>query len=540
MTRTLRFPTVSRELVGLTAQIAFTVFVVHLTVLALLPADPDTIALPAGRTIDAALIAMFGAPLICFWIVRPFVLAALTANQELKRVATTLDDALRSKNAQAEQLASAVARLKLQRMILDRLAILSETDQRGLITDVNDNFCEISGYAREELIGRTHGIVNSGHHPKEFWKDMFATMVRGDVWQGEVCNRAKDGKTYWVHCINMAVRTADGALKGYMSLRMDISENKAIQSQLKEQNVKLDAALKHMSQGLVMFDGEQRLVMCNERYAAMYGIPAHLRVPGTPLTAVIDNHVATNIYKDGMPADYLPDRIQDVSLVKESLHALSDGNSIAVVRSPMEGGGWVSTHEDITHRIRLEDRIKHLALHDGLTDLPNRILLRERLEQALAAAQPDESVSVLYLDLDRFKQVNDTLGHAAGDALLIAVAARIRSCVRKTDTVARIGGDEFVVVQASNDPLNEAALLAERFVEKISAPYEILGHQVHVGVSIGIAVAPRDGTSKEQLLHHADLALYRSKETGRRTYNFFDPKLTGLRQPVQSAVNTAA
>ena len=540
MTRTLRIPTVSRELVGLTAQIAFTIFVAHLTVLALLPADPDTIASPARRTIDAALIALLGAPLVCFWIVRPFVLSALTANQELKRVATTLDDALRSKNAQAEQLASAVARLKLQRMILDRLAILSETDPRGLITDVNDNFCEISGYAREELIGRTHGIVNSGYHPKEFWKDMFATMVRGDVWQGEVCNRAKDGRTYWVHCINMAVRTADGALKGYMSLRMDISENKAIQSQLKEQNVKLDAALKHMSQGLVMFDGEQRLVMCNERYAAMYGIPAHLREPGTPLTAVIDNHVATNIYKDGMPADYLPDRIQDVSLVKESLHALSDGNSIAVVRSPMEGGGWVSTHEDITHRIRLEDRIKHLALHDGLTDLPNRILLRERLEQALAAAQPHESVSVLYLDLDRFKQVNDTLGHAAGDALLIAVAARIRSCVRKTDTVARIGGDEFIVVQVSTDPLNEAALLAERFVETISAPYEILGHQVHVGVSIGISIAPRDGTGKEQLLHHADLALYRSKETGRRTYNFFDPKLNGLRQPLQVAVDTAA
>ena len=540
MTRTLRIPTVSRELVGLTVQIAFTIFVAHLTVLALLPADPDTIASPARRTIDAALIALLGAPLICFWIVRPFVLSALTANRELKRVATTLDDALRSKNAQAEQLASAVARLKLQRMILDRLAILSETDPRGLITDVNDNFCEISGYAREELIGRTHGIVNSGYHPKEFWKDMFATMVRGDVWQGEVCNRAKDGRTYWVHCINMAVRTADGALKGYMSLRMDISENKAIQSQLKEQNVKLDAALKHMSQGLVMFDGEQRLVMCNERYAAMYGIPAHLREPGTPLTAVIDNHVATNIYKDGMPADYLPDRIQDVSLVKESLHALSDGNSIAVVRSPMEGGGWVSTHEDITHRIRLEDRIKHLALHDGLTDLPNRILLRERLEQALVAAQPDESVSVLYLDLDRFKQVNDTHGHAAGDALLNAVAARIRSCVRKTDTVARIGGDEFIVVQVSNDPLNEAALLAERFVETISAPYEILGHQVHVGVSIGISIAPRDGTSKEQLLHHADLALYRSKEMGRRTYNFFDPKLNALRQPLQVAVNTAA
>jgi diguanylate cyclase (GGDEF)-like protein/PAS domain S-box-containing protein len=536
MTRTLRLPTVSKELVGLTVQIAFTVFVVQVVVLAVLPNNTDTLVSPMTQAVDAAFVALFSAPIICFWIVRPFVIAALTANRELKRVATTLDDALRAKNAQAEELASAVARLKLQRLILDRLAILSETDARGTITDVNDNFCNISGYSREELIGRTHGVVNSGFHPKAFWKEMFAAMAKGDVWQGEVRNRSKDGSYYWVHCINTAVRTTEGALKGYMSLRMNISENKAFQTQLSEQNLKLDAALKHMSQGLVMFDCAQRLVMCNEQYAAMYGLPERLCAPGTPLTAVINNHVVTDIYKDGMPTDYLPDRIADVSQVRESVHALSNGNSIAVVRSPMPSGGWVSTHEDITHRLRLEDRIKHLALHDGLTDLPNRTLLREELERALSTAQPHECVAVLYLDLDRFKQVNDTLGHAVGDALLTSVAKRIRSCVRKTDTVARIGGDEFIVVQVSTDPMKEAALLSERFLERICAPYEIKGHQVHVGVSIGIAVSPHHGTDQEQLLHNADVALYRSKGTGRRTYHFFDLDMNGLRQPSQNAL----
>jgi diguanylate cyclase (GGDEF)-like protein len=188
----------------------------------------------------------------------------------------------------------------------------------------------------------------------------------------------------------------------------------------------------------------------------------------------------------------------------------------------MQTGGWVSTHEDITHRMRLEERIAHLAMHDDLTDLPNRVLLRERFQQALAARQGQESTAVLYLDLDRFKQVNDTFGHAVGDALLKSVSDRINSCVRKTDTVARIGGDEFIVVQSSADPDEEAATLAERLIKRVSLPYVLGESTVEIGVSIGIAVAPRDGADQDQLMHNADLALYRSKAQGRGTYHFFE------------------
>ncbi|WBT40267.1 sensor domain-containing protein [Hyphomicrobium sp. DMF-1] len=525
MTRTLRLPTIPKELVGLTAQIALTIFVVELFLLMAMRTQQGAPASVIDHLWDAAFVTVVSAPLMYFWIVRPFVNAALAANAELQKVARTLDDALQAKSIQAEAHASALARLKLQRVILDRLAILSETDVRGTITEVNDNFCKISGYSRDELIGRTHSLVNSGLHPKSFWTEMFATMARGEVWQGDVRNRAKDGSYYWVHCINSAVRNADGKLKGYMSLRMDITEIKTIQAKLHDQNVKLDAALKHMSQGLVMFDDEQCLVMCNEQYAKMYGLPAQLCVPGTPLADVINNHVITDIYRDGMPADYLPERVAGIAHLKESVHALSNGNSIAVVRSPMPEGGWVSTHEDITHRLRLEDRITHLALHDGLTDLPNRTLLRDRLDHALAKLAPGDSVSVLYLDLDRFKQVNDTLGHAVGDALLKAVAERIRACIRKTDTVARIGGDEFIVVQVSADAIKDAAVLSERFIDELSAPYEVKGNTVSIGVSIGIAIAPRDGANQEQLLHNADLALYRSKASGRGTYHFYEPDM---------------
>ena len=522
MIRALRLPSIPKELVGLAVRIGLTLLAVEVILVVGLRPASGTRGSFFDHLSDMVIMTLVSTPLIYFLIIRPFLAAMLNANSELQAAARTLDAALQAKNEQAEALASALARLKLQGLILDRLAILSETDASGVITQINDNFCAISGYAREELIGRTHALVNSSFHPKAFWREMFATLAKGEVWQGEVLNRSKDGREYWVHCINTAVLDGAGKLAGYMSLRMDITESKAAQARLVEQNVKLDAALAHMSQGLVMFDANQRLVMCNDKYAEMYGLPPHLSKPGTPLTDVINNHVVTGIYRDGMPTEYLPDRISNIARVKECMHSLSNGNSIAVVRSPMQTGGWVSTHEDITHRLRLEERIAHLAMHDGLTDLPNRMLLRERFQQALAARHGMESTAVLYLDLDRFKQVNDTFGHAVGDALLKAVSDRINSCVRKTDTVARIGGDEFIVVQSSADPDEEAAALAERLIKRVSLPYVLAENNLEIGVSIGIAVAPRDGADQDQLMHNADLALYRSKAQGRGTYHFFE------------------
>jgi diguanylate cyclase (GGDEF)-like protein/PAS domain S-box-containing protein len=509
----------------LVTQIGVAIFVIEVLLMAALSGGSlDFGALPR-RLIEAAFLTVFSSPIVYLWIVRPFIASASRANEAVARTAQALDSALQAKNAQAEALAATLARLKLQTSIIDRLAIISETDPRGVITEVNDNFCRVSGYPREELIGNTHALVNSGFHPKSFWKDMFSTMARGEVWQAEVRNRAKNGSYYWVHCINSAMRDGDGKLRGYMSLRMDITENKRQQALLSAQNVKLDAALGHMSQGLVMFDGEKRVVMCNDKYAQMYALPPDLCAPGTPLAAILEHRFANGIYQDEAPAEYRPENVHGVALVAESVHKLANGHSITVVRRPMENGGWVSTHEDITHRLRLEDRIAHLALHDGLTDLPNRTLLRERLEHALLSAHASESVAVLCLDLDRFKEVNDTLGHAVGDTLLQAVAERLKSCVRKTDTVARIGGDEFVVVQVSADPLKEAAVLSERFLEKITAPYELGGHHVIIGTSIGIAVSPRDGTDQDKLLQNADIALYRSKTAGRGTYHFFEQEM---------------
>jgi diguanylate cyclase (GGDEF)-like protein len=189
----------------------------------------------------------------------------------------------------------------------------------------------------------------------------------------------------------------------------------------------------------------------------------------------------------------------------------------------MADGGWVATHEDITEQRRYEERIAHMALHDGLTDLPNRTLLNERLEQALARAKPGEIVAIHLLDLDHFKNVNDTLGHAVGDKLLNAVAGRLRALVEETDTVARMGGDEFAIVQAAIHDPTDAAMLATRIMDAVAQPYDIDGHHVTVATSIGIAVGRADGVDASQLIRDADLALYRSKSEGRGTFRFFEP-----------------
>jgi diguanylate cyclase (GGDEF)-like protein/PAS domain S-box-containing protein len=181
--------------------------------------------------------------------------------------------------------------------------------------------------------------------------------------------------------------------------------------------------------------------------------------------------------------------------------------------------------EDITDRARAEERIAHMAHHDALTDLPNRALLRERLQSALAYVRHGDSLAVHYLDLDHFKSINDTLGHTVGDELLKTVAERLRGCVRDTDTVARLGGDEFAIVQIGLRDIRDAADLAQRILELFKDPIEPRGHHVVTDVSIGIAVAPHDGVDADQLLKNADLALYGAKADGRGTYRFFESEM---------------
>ncbi len=204
---------------------------------------------------------------------------------------------------------------------------------------------------------------------------------------------------------------------------------------------------------------------------------------------------------------------------------LDDGRIISVARKPIADGGWLATHEDITERQRADEQIAHMARHDALTDLPNRVMLRERLEHELKRVKRGECLAVLCLDLDQFKGVNDTLGHPIGDELLKLVADRLRGCTREPDTIARLGGDEFAIIMTQMKEPTDAAHLSRRVRDSIVRPYQVDGHQIVTDISIGISIAPIDGMEPDILLKNADMALYGAKADGRGTYRFFEPEM---------------
>ena len=307
---------------------------------------------------------------------------------------------------------------------------------------------------------------------------------------------------------------------------------RATQRELAAQNEQLDVALTHMSQGLVMFDSSARLIVFNQRYIDMFGLSPEIIKAGRPLREILQHRVATGGFSADEIEAYMAELLGAVARGKtfDKITKLPDGRIISIVNQPIAGGGWVATHDDITERLRAEERIKHLAHFDALTDLPNRVTFYERMEEVLGHLRRSEIVAVFSLDLDHFKNINDTLGHPIGDRLLQAAAERMRSCVRGEDIVARLGGDEFAIVQVPSEQPANIATLATRVIEVVGAPYDIDGHQVVVGVSIGIAIAPSDSDVPDTLMKHADLALYRAKADGGGAYRFFEVEMDARMQ----------
>ena len=315
--------------------------------------------------------------------------------------------------------------------------------------------------------------------------------------------------------------------------------------ELARANTQIDAALNNMSQGLCMFDKAGQLVICNERYLGMYELSADAAQPGKKFVDLLKCHQSAGNFS-GDPerfADDLCARLAQGQNVRTT-DQLADGRIVAVANEPMIGGGWVATHDDITERQRSEARIARMARHDALTDLANRVLFREKADEALERyRKTGVGYSVFVFDLDMFKSVNDSLGHPAGDALLKTVAARLRDVTDAADTVSRLGGDEFAILHvAKPDQHDDARDLADRLLEVVSAPYEIDGHRIVIGTSIGIAMAPQHGLDAERLLKNADLALYRAKSEGRNSYRFFEPEMDHklrLRRALEVDLNNA-
>jgi len=325
-------------------------------------------------------------------------------------------------------------------------------------------------------------------------------------------------------CTSAGSATREG---GFIAVMSDITALKDQEARLEATNLRLDTALDNMSQGLCLFDADGRLAVINACYSEIFRLPPDRVCLGLTVLDLIALRVEHGNHP-GTTAEALA--IEKMAMVEQRVPVtysmpLVGGRVLCVSIRPAPNGGWAATYEDVTERRLAEEKVVFMAQHDALTRLPNRTLFVDRMRQALTGLDQGHGFAVLCLDLDRFKEVNDTLGHAMGDQLLRAVGERLQSCIRATDTVSRLGGDEFTIIQVAPRSADDTVALARRIIEVTSQPYDLEGRRATVGVSIGISVAQANGTTTDALMRNADMALYRAKADGRSTWRFFEPEM---------------
>jgi diguanylate cyclase (GGDEF)-like protein/PAS domain S-box-containing protein len=439
------------------------------------------------------------------------------------------------------------------------IAIIA-TDKNRTITVFNSGAESMLGYRADEVIGlMTPALFYDPQETEKLGAELSARFGRpigglniftDDAVVGR--NRRwtyvhKDGSRVPVSVTVFAMRGEDNEVIGYLGVSHDITTQIADETALQREVAKsegvsrvLETALGNMRQGLAMFDADMRLIVCNENYMAPYGLTREMAKPGTTFTEIIEMRIANGFYSAEGPDHYLHARLSAAKSMMqgdfEELSQLKDGRHIRLSGRCLATGGWVMTSEDVSELKRNEEQVAYFATHDVLTGLANRAQFKRRIEQAARElAEHGRLFHVLMLDLDRFKKVNDSFGHAAGDTLLIEVARRLKDAVRDCDVVARLGGDEFAIIQTSPrdaDPEIQVAdyrggviALAERILVAFNEPIDLGDRAVIAGTSIGIAFAPEDGTAADELLVKADFALYAAKAAGRGAYRVFNPDM---------------
>ena len=334
--------------------------------------------------------------------------------------------------------------------------------------------------------------------------------------------------TDYAEALESSRRHLEEATRAKEKAEAALSELDRRKAELSEQNMRFNAALGNMPMGLCMFDQEQRLLVCNDRYIEMYGLDKELATPGTPFRKIIEARIANGLWVGEKGEDYLSERLASAREMQRNtkVQELSDGRTIAVMHEPMPQGGWVATHEDITQLRRIEAQMQYMARHDALTDLPNRTELHAFIRAAIERQIDGKpSLVVLLFDIDRFKEVNDTFGPSVGDELLQGVAQRLKRRLKGVEMIARVGGDEFVVVQSADKPATAAATLARKIQSILATSFDLDDYQIVVSISIGIAIGPGDGSDPDQLLKNADLALNRAKMDAPGSSRFFEREM---------------
>jgi diguanylate cyclase (GGDEF)-like protein/PAS domain S-box-containing protein len=295
---------------------------------------------------------------------------------------------------------------------------------------------------------------------------------------------------------------------------------------LRTQHRRLDVAVSNMKQALLLFDKSERLVVCNKRYAEMFGLSSEIVKEGCKFRDLIQHRKDTGSYVGDVDA-YCDSvrQCQKSAQRMESTIETTDGRWIQVINQPLPEGGWVATIEDVTEQRLSEQRTEYLAKYDPLTNLPNRASFLHHLDLELGKCSDERQLAVLFLDVDEFKTVNDTLGHHIGDQLLRSLAQRLQVSLKQNEFVARIGGDEFAIAVSGVDEPEAISSLLQRVYAAIRQSHECGVHHIVSDSSIGVAFAPKDGAGCDQILQNADLAMYEAKSSGRRTYRFFEKSM---------------
>lgn len=456
-------------------------------------------------------------------------------NSELSSTVTRLDDyrcEISKCQHIGDKLQKTLQELSNIKYALDQAAIIAISDSQGTIKYVNDKFCQISQYERSELISQTYRLLNSGYHSLEFFQHLWLTISNGQVWKGEIKDRTKDGTDYWVDTTIVPFLNEQGKPFQYLTIQFEITERKLAEEALRESQHRYHTLVNLSPVGIFSTDANGQFLDVNDRWCEMAGM--------TPEEA-LGNGWAQTIHPSDRSAvlaewyqaaqKHLPFKSAEYRLQRPD-GAITWVFAQAVAEIGVGGKviGYVGTITDITERRKAEEQLRYHAWHDALTGLPNRAMFLHSLEYAIARAKqrPGTIFAVLFLDLNRFKVVNDSLGHLVGDQLLSGVAKRLLSCLRSRDTVARLGGDEFTILLEDIHDANDAILIAERIQTELAKPFHLDGHEVFTSASTGIVLSgsPQSHLANSgphaivshvrpaDILRDADTAMYHAKEGG--------------------------
>ena len=376
-----------------------------------------------------------------------------------------------------------------------------------------------SGTTFSHIIRQRKLIGTFVGEPEQFCGDLIRKLAQGSIIK--TLSQIEDGRI-----ISVSNQPMDGG--GWVSIHEDITEQHTAREALEQTKRFLDTVIESVPIPIVVKDANShRFVLVNQAYEAFFGLPRGRLIGGT----VFDLYPAADAERIAGWDDEVI-RLNKPQ-VNSEIHVVTPANGDRVVtatRLVVSDGNnkpqyLIVVMEDITEKKKASEKIAFMAHHDALTGLPNRALLRERLDEALTAVRTDNQLAVLFLDLDHFKTVNDTLGHLIGDELLGVVAERLRACIQANDTVARLGGDEFAIIQTTIADPSDISDLAQRIRAAVTSPYDLGGLRAVIDVSIGISRSPHDGAASVDLMKRADLALYKAKGDGRGTFRFFEPEM---------------